>query len=382
LSEYSFLEKRHGTYVEQEVSFNSGEEPDLSKPIQGYFEYNKINGDIDKLLFIDGKAYLKEDGESKYTLIDIVFTEPGFDYPSSSIIESELDWVPFSYPGDFTTFVRAVTSVQFFRPLDNEGAFVKDIEVFRSSTLLAYDVPPPRVVNLVAVQGGANFDIFNDNTIPETGGRTSVYVDVGVAPVGEPKNTTNVLQNEFIFQGGAEQFIEVRNLIPNTEYKIWIDARSDFNYFRPYISTDGPTFTTLSGGTSNSVTFSKTATASAILTFESISQPANFSLDTSDNHCLYHKVTITNNNGFETQAQFRKANGTWVNGGTMQAGQTITFNVEDQSSGPFITRNYEVRFANQANQSETSTAVSYSVSNASCSTNTSLIPASTVDVNI
>lgn len=62
LSEYSFLEKRHGQYVEHTFTFAPGETlPDLTKPIQGYFEYikrEKPYKGVHKLLFIDGKAYV------------------------------------------------------------------------------------------------------------------------------------------------------------------------------------------------------------------------------------------------------------------------------------------------------------------------------------
>jgi hypothetical protein len=67
LSEYSFLEKRHGQYVEHQITFASGETlPDVTKPIQGYFEYVKTEPPykgIHRLLFIDGKAYVELPGE-------------------------------------------------------------------------------------------------------------------------------------------------------------------------------------------------------------------------------------------------------------------------------------------------------------------------------
>lgn len=79
LSEFSFLEKRHGSYIEHIVEFNPEAIPDLSKPIQGYFEYNYIGDDgnpkVDKLLFIDGNAYIKQDGENVYFKKTTYFTE-------------------------------------------------------------------------------------------------------------------------------------------------------------------------------------------------------------------------------------------------------------------------------------------------------------------
>lgn len=63
LSEYSFLEKRHGSYIEHRIVFEQGEViPDLTKPIQGYFEYYKADAPykgVHRLLFIDGKAYVE-----------------------------------------------------------------------------------------------------------------------------------------------------------------------------------------------------------------------------------------------------------------------------------------------------------------------------------
>lgn len=56
LSEYGFLEKRYGTYVNDEfqnIPF------DGTKPIQGYFEYVDDDGDIHKILFYDGVGYIK-----------------------------------------------------------------------------------------------------------------------------------------------------------------------------------------------------------------------------------------------------------------------------------------------------------------------------------
>jgi hypothetical protein len=63
LSEYSFLEKRHGQYIEHTIEFAAGETiPDLTKPIQGYFEYIKTDHPykgLHRLLFIDGKTYVE-----------------------------------------------------------------------------------------------------------------------------------------------------------------------------------------------------------------------------------------------------------------------------------------------------------------------------------
>ena len=56
LSEFGFLEKRYGTYINDEFP---GVEFKANKPIQGYFEYVDDDGDIHKILFYDGVGYIK-----------------------------------------------------------------------------------------------------------------------------------------------------------------------------------------------------------------------------------------------------------------------------------------------------------------------------------
>jgi hypothetical protein len=56
LSEFGFLEKRYGTYVKEEFQ---GVPLETGKKIQGYFEYVDDDGDIHKILFYDGVAYIK-----------------------------------------------------------------------------------------------------------------------------------------------------------------------------------------------------------------------------------------------------------------------------------------------------------------------------------
>jgi uncharacterized repeat protein (TIGR02543 family) len=89
LSEYSFLEKRHGTYVQQKVVFD--EPPTfVSNPpfIQGYFEYVKENGEIDKILFVDGASYIKQSNEANYKEVETFISDPGqgFTYPEQETL--------------------------------------------------------------------------------------------------------------------------------------------------------------------------------------------------------------------------------------------------------------------------------------------------------
>lgn len=67
LSEYGFLEKRYGTYINEDiVLYRYDENEDLiqvtfdeGKPIQGYFEYVDDTKAVHKILFYDGVGYIK-----------------------------------------------------------------------------------------------------------------------------------------------------------------------------------------------------------------------------------------------------------------------------------------------------------------------------------
>lgn len=78
LSEFSFLEKRYGLGQEELFEFEQ-DFPNVEK-IQGYFEYTNENGVVDKILFADGKPYIKQ-GTGKFKLQSGFYTEPDFVYP-------------------------------------------------------------------------------------------------------------------------------------------------------------------------------------------------------------------------------------------------------------------------------------------------------------
>jgi hypothetical protein len=109
------------------------------------------------------------------------------------------------------------------------------------------------------------------------------------------------------------------------------------------------------------------------------SQPTNVTFDILDNHCNYHYVSLTNPNNFGVTVEVRRAGQTWQTLNTVVANHTgLVFPaVADTSSGPFQTRTYEVRFTSAGG---TTSAVSYTISYSSCSTNSGLIPGDAVYV--
>ena len=95
ISEFGFLEKRYGTYVNDELNFESFSllsDVDLTKPIQGYFEYIDDNGGVHKIIFIDGVGYIKQPDDNLYRRVNAFSTEPGFDYPDAEEVIKETNW--------------------------------------------------------------------------------------------------------------------------------------------------------------------------------------------------------------------------------------------------------------------------------------------------
>jgi len=98
LSEFGFLEKRYGTYISDEFP---GIEFETDKPIQGYFEYVDDDGEIHKILFYNGKAYIKnpkaenEEDRNIYKEKTVFITDVSqtdFTYPETNEIENETGW--------------------------------------------------------------------------------------------------------------------------------------------------------------------------------------------------------------------------------------------------------------------------------------------------
>lgn len=101
LSEFSFLEKRYGTYIEEEFKFQPGDEPNFNKPIQGYFEFTRNDGEVDKLLFIGGFGYIKTAESDVFVKKQFFRTEPGFEYVPPSIYTAALGGIVIGTQGSF-----------------------------------------------------------------------------------------------------------------------------------------------------------------------------------------------------------------------------------------------------------------------------------------
>lgn len=117
LSEYGFLEKRYGTYINDEFSGIPFQE---NKPIQGYFEYVDDDGDVHKIMFYDGIAYIKnpkaenEEERNVYVAKDVFVTEPQFTYPSPQEISNETDFEVIEVEDPIGTFSGGAAGIFVF----------------------------------------------------------------------------------------------------------------------------------------------------------------------------------------------------------------------------------------------------------------------------
>lgn len=75
ISQFGFIEKRYGQYEASELLTGLNANSNL----QGYFEYKRENGTIDKILFIDGKLYLNG------TQINYIKSESGKRIPDPAV---------------------------------------------------------------------------------------------------------------------------------------------------------------------------------------------------------------------------------------------------------------------------------------------------------
>ena len=91
LSEFSFIEKRYGISQEEFAQF-SEQFPGVQY-IQGYFEYTKDDGGIDKLLFADGKVYLKQSTQNVFNRVQSFISEfeRNYRYPTQAALETVFD---------------------------------------------------------------------------------------------------------------------------------------------------------------------------------------------------------------------------------------------------------------------------------------------------
>lgn len=93
LSEYGFLEKRYGQYLDKELEGLTITKDSL---LQGLFSYTHDNG-TDEIAFVDGTLYLKRYNETTFTAQTIIRYEEEDRIPSLEILEG-LNIVPKPFP--------------------------------------------------------------------------------------------------------------------------------------------------------------------------------------------------------------------------------------------------------------------------------------------
>ena len=125
LSEYSFLEKRHGTYVKQKVVFSQTPIFASNPPfVQGYFEYIDDTGGFHHILFIEGLAYVKLPNSTTYNRISVFSQEEGYNYPDPAIFENVIETNAISFGQEFVDTLNA--NINF--------AYETSTNIFRSYT--------------------------------------------------------------------------------------------------------------------------------------------------------------------------------------------------------------------------------------------------------
>jgi len=341
LSEFGFIEKRYGIYKNDEFQFvdkagvpifpfSIQGNPGL---VQGYFEYSlPNNAGLDKIVFIDGTAYIKQHSQNAFKRIELISKEEGFDYPDDQFI----NLLPGDYSiGDFSFIIKAFIDYNITKAEDD--TFVTNLD------LKALVDINPQITKM-------EYTIYNTSI--------SLTAIAGINP--------NVFKLEGL------KLLAISSISPSItkmEYTIYEDSFSTSGVTNiDYIITkledealEQNSLLTLSASITPSITkVEEEPTPSA---------PTNVTVDTSDNLCLYHEINITNSNSFGVMAQVRKNESgyNWKNVGTMGGNTSSTFALEDQTSGPFATRGYEVRFYNTADSTKISSDTEYSVTNASCS---------------
>lgn len=177
LSEFSFLEKRYGLSEEEVYDIL----PNIDK-IQGYFEYTAENGLVDKILFADGKAYIKQ-GNGPFQEQDGFYTEDGFQYPDLSGVfddaplgvELEQDFtISFganaalvSSTGEIAIgfiadlIVISATAALVFDPDTSVTAFIQSVDA-GSVTAIVAEASGTKQENVLATQMPSIFNITID----------------------------------------------------------------------------------------------------------------------------------------------------------------------------------------------------------------------------
>ena len=101
LSEFTFLEKRYGTYKKSKFDFINV--PQSFDVVQGYFEYKAYDG-VHKLIFINGKPYIKLPNQTNFKEVEVFHTEEGLDYPDPETLKTAINF-------DLVTLIFAKSQV-------------------------------------------------------------------------------------------------------------------------------------------------------------------------------------------------------------------------------------------------------------------------------
>ena len=114
LSKHAFIKKRYGTYINEKFKFN--EKPFLDV-IQGYFEYVDEDGDVHKIIFVNGIPYIKNPKGENPNVFDktIVYnTEEGFEYPDPEEVFTETNWDISTLAKSLLTVSLNLATISFF----------------------------------------------------------------------------------------------------------------------------------------------------------------------------------------------------------------------------------------------------------------------------
>ena len=122
LSEYGFIEKRYGIVDSLDID-TTGVELTSTDKVQGYFEYIRVDGYIDKILFVGGRLYLKRAESATFVKVTQLHKVEGVPNITDDLFNNYLD--------DFWGLPEQ--KIDNFDRLFNTG---KDIEGVRIEELL------------------------------------------------------------------------------------------------------------------------------------------------------------------------------------------------------------------------------------------------------
>ena len=122
LSEYGFIEKRYGIVDSLDID-TTGVELTSTDKVQGYFEYIRVDGYIDKILFVGGRLYLKRAESATFVKVTQLHKVEGVPNITDDLFNNYLD--------DFWGFSNQ--TINSFDRIFNTG---KDIEGVRIEEIL------------------------------------------------------------------------------------------------------------------------------------------------------------------------------------------------------------------------------------------------------